>query len=331
MIITQTPLRISFAGGGTDIAGYYRRFGGEVISTAIDKFVYLIAKERYDNQIYLNYSIKEITSQIEDLEHDLIRSAMWKTNVKNGIEITTLADIPAHGSGLGSSSCVTVSALKALYAHQGISITIEDLAQQACEIEIEILGKPIGKQDQYIVAHGGLCHIRFNPDETVEVEKLEISEDTKWKINMNTLLFYTGVTRQADLVLVEQEKNIAKNLDALHKVKSLVHDMKTVLLSHEGNGPSSLNVFGEILHEGWKLKQTLAHKISNDSLNKTYETARKAGVIGGKLLGAGGGGFFLFYAPPERHNDIRLALHNLQEFPFHLERGGCKIIFNISQ
>ncbi|MCH8959249.1 MAG: hypothetical protein IH835_07340, partial [Proteobacteria bacterium] len=251
----------------------------------------VIIKERYDSKIYLNYSRKEIVDSIDQIEHELIREAMRKTDVTRGVEITTLADIPAHGSGLGSSSCVTIGVLNALYAYQGISKTAEDLAQEACEIEIEVLNKPIGKQDQYIAAYGGLRHIQFQRDESVVVENVAISEETKRKINTNTLLFYTGITRHASDILIEQQQNTEDNLEALCAMKPLVHDLKHFLINHQNNGHHSLDEFGYLLHQGWKLKQQLASKISNPVLNEMYDTAFKAGAFGGKLLGAGGGGF----------------------------------------
>jgi D-glycero-alpha-D-manno-heptose-7-phosphate kinase len=329
MIITQTPLRISFVGGGTDFSDFYHQQVGEVISTAIDKYVYVIIKERYDSDIYLNYSKKEIVKSVEHIEHELIREAMRKTGVTEGIEITTLADIPAHGSGLGSSSCVTTGVLNALYAYQGMSKTAEDLAQEACEIEIEILGKPIGKQDQYIAAYGGLRHIQFQSDESVLVQTVPISEDVKRKLNQNTLLFYTGLTRQSTDILTEQRQNTEKNFEMLCQMKLLVRELKEILVYQQNDGHHSLDAFGHLLHQSWELKQNLASKISNPQLNEMYETALQAGALGGKLLGAGGGGFFLFYAPPETHDRIRLALSKLQEFPFNLERDGSKVIFNI--
>ncbi len=329
MIITQTPLRMSFVGGGTDFRDFYRRQSGEVISTAIDKYVYVIIKERYDSQIYLNYSKKEIVDCVDEIQHELIREAMRKTGVTQGVEITTLADIPAHGSGLGSSSCVTIGVLNALYAYQGISKTAEDLAGEACEIEIEVLGKPIGKQDQYIAAYGGLRHIQFQGDESVTVESVPISEETKRKLNMNTLLFYTGIERRAGNILTEQRQNIEKNFEMLCEMKLLVRELKEVLVNHQNNGPHSLDEFGYLLHRGWELKQKLASQISNPLLNEMYEAAHNAGALGGKLLGAGGGGFFLLYAHPEKHDAIRTALGSLQEFPFNLERHGSQVIFNI--
>ena len=329
MVITQTPLRISFLGGGTDFRDFYSRQVGEVISTTIDKYLYAIVKERYDPQIVLNYTKKEIVDSVDQIEHELIREAMRKTGVVQGIEITTLADIPAHGSGLGSSSCVTVGVLNALYAYQGIGKTAETLAQEACKIEIQALSRPIGKQDQYISAYGGLRHIQFETDESVIVESVPISEETKRKLNTNTLLFYTGIERNASDILTEQRQNIDQNFEVLCQMKPLVRKLKAVLINHQNNGHHSLDEFGCLLHQGWKLKQHLASKISNPRLNEIYDAAFNAGALGGKVLGAGGGGFFLFYAPPETHDDIRVALRHLQEFPFDLERDGSKVIFNI--
>jgi D-glycero-alpha-D-manno-heptose-7-phosphate kinase len=331
MIITQTPLRISFVGGGTDFSDFYRKQSGEVVSTAINKYVYVIIKERYDPKICLNYTSREIVDSVDEIKHELIREAMRETNVTQGVEITTLSDIPAHGSGLGSSSSVTVGVLNALYAYQGISKTAEDLAQKACEIEIDVLGKPIGKQDQYIVAYGGLRHIQFQSDESVLVENLPISGETKRKLNTNTLLFYTGIARHASDILTEQEENTTSNLNILCSMKSLVGELKSLLIHHQNNGHHSLDEFGDLLHQGWQLKQKLASKISNSQLNEIYRTAYESGALGGKLLGAGGGGFFLFYACPENHDDIRSALNHLQEYPFNLERDGSKIIFNIQR
>lgn len=331
MIITQTPLRISFMGGGTDFRDFYRKQNGAVVSTAINKYVYVIIKERFDPKICLNYTSREIVDSVDEVKHELIREAMRATNVTEGIEITTLSDIPAHGSGLGSSSSVTVGVLNALYAYQGISKTAEDLARKACEIEIDVLGKPIGKQDQYIVAYGGLRHIQFQSDESVLIKDVDISEETKRKLDANTLLFYTGISRLADDTLVEQLNNLEHNFNLLCQMSSLAQNVKQLLTNHQNNGHHSLDEFGHLLHQGWQLKQKLASKISNPQLDEMYRTAYESGALGGKLLGAGGGGFFLFYAHPEKQDDIRSALNHLQEFPFSLERHGSKIIFNIQR
>lgn len=324
MIITRTPLRISFIGGGTDLYEFYHRRTGEVISTAIDKYVYVIAKKRYDKKIYLNHSIKEIVDSVDEIQHELIREAMRKTRVYEGIEITTLSDIPAHGSGLGSSSSVTVGALNALYAYQGITKTAEDLAQEACEIEIGILGKPIGKQDQYIAAYGKLRHIQFNNDGSVLTHVIGISERVRRDLDMNTLLFYTGIQREASDILVEQKQNTDMIFDRLCKMNPLLCELNKILIGARG----SIDGVGEILHQGWRLKRSFSSGISNKELDSMYEAACEAGALGGKLLGAGGGGFFLFYALPDKHSSVRNALSNLEEFPFNLASDGSKIIFN---
>ena len=222
MIITQTPLRIGLLGGGTDLPDYYREHGGRVLNCAIDKYIYVIVKQRFDNDIYVNYSRKEIVSRVEDLEHELVREAMWMTGVTNGVEITTLADIPsAGGSGLGSSSAVTVGLLHALFAYRGRQVTAEELADRACTIEIDRCGKPIGKQDQYIAAFGGIRDIRFGPGDQVMAEELELSPAGRRDLQRNIMLFYTGVTRSANSILAEQTANIKATHDQLDLLADL--------------------------------------------------------------------------------------------------------------
>ncbi len=321
MIIIQTPLRISFLGGGTDFEDFYATNTAAVLSTAIDKYTFVIVKERFDDMIYVNYSKKEITDKVDDLEHELVREAMRMTGVDKGIEITTLADVPAEGTGLGSSSSVTVGLLQALYAYQGKSATAKDLARQACEIEINILGKPIGKQDQYICAYGNMQFIIFRSD-GVEVEKLEMNTEAKRKLNENLLLFYTGISRQASQILTEQKANISDRLVVLREIAKLAFEAKEALL----NG--AFNEFGELLHRGWELKKQLASNVTNDEINDIYQAARKAGATGGKITGAGGGGFLLLYCPAERKDNVRASLRHLRELSFHFENDGSKIIFN---
>ena len=221
MIITQTPLRIGLVGGGTDLPDYYREHGGRVLNCAIDKYVYVIVKQRFDDDIYLNYSKKEIVSRFEDLEHELVREAMLMTGVAKGVEITTLADIPSAGSGLGSSSAVTVGLLHALFAYQGRQVSAEELAERACTIEIDRCGKPIGKQDQYIAALGGIRDIRFGPGEAVVAEELGLSSAERRALQQNILLFYTGITRRADSILAEQNTNIKATRPELDLLRDL--------------------------------------------------------------------------------------------------------------
>lgn len=323
MIITQTPLRISLIGGGTDFRDFYSLEGGCVLSTAIDKYVFVIVKERFDEKIYINYSKKEIVDHVDEIEHDLVRESMRKAGVLSGVEITTLADIPSEGTGLGSSGSITVGLLNALYAYAGELVTAERLAREACEIEIDILGKPIGKQDQYIAAYGNVRFIDFKPDETVEVETINLNGALKRKLGANLLLFFTGKTRKADTILEGQKESISQKLDSLCMLKSLAFEMKGAI--HNGD----LDGVGHILNKGWKHKKQLSDRISNGQIDEIYNRALDAGALGGKISGAGGGGFLLLYCPRDKQDSVRVALSHLVELPFHLERDGSKVIFNM--
>ena len=322
MIIAQTPLRLSFLGGGTDFEDFYKlNGGGAVLSSAIDKFTFVIVKERFDDMIYLNYSKKEITGCVDDIEHDLIREAMKMTGVEKGVEITTMADIPSEGTGLGSSSSITVGLLQALHTYRGISVTTEDLARQACQIEIDILGKPIGKQDQYIASYGNMRFISFHLND-IRMDKVGIRQDCKRKLNENLLLFYTGLTRKSSDILTEQKANIIERQHLLKELAKLAHKGKLALL--DGAYPE----FGEMLHEGWTLKKQLSSKISTSDIDDIYLTARKAGATGGKVAGAGGGGFLLLYCPVAKRDNVRSSMGKLREMPFQFHNDGSKIIFN---
>lgn len=326
MIISQTPLRISFAGGGTDFKDYYKNFnGGAVISTAIDKYVYVIIKKRFDKNIRIGYSITELVDKVDSIKHDLVREGLKRAKITGGVEISTMADIPATGSGLGSSSSVTVGLLNAMYAYQGILKTSEELAKEACEIEIDILKKPIGKQDQYIAAYGSLREIHFKEDGKVEVDEIRIPEGVKEKLNRNLLLFYTGKKRDSGTVLLEQKKNINSFFDTLNEMKAMVPKLKKTL--QNGN----LDEFGRLLHYGWEYKKSLASKITNSFIDKFYKKAIEAGALGGKVAGAGGGGFLLLYCPYEKQDKLRDAMKSLRELKFGFERDGSKIIFNINK
>ncbi len=321
MIIVQTPLRVSFLGGGTDFEEFYMNHGGAVLSTAIDKYVFVIVKERFDDMIYANYSKKEIVDNFDKLEHELIRESMRITGVAKGIEITTLADVPANGTGLGSSSSVTVGLLQALYAYQGELKTAETLAREACQIEINTLKKPIGKQDQYIVAYGNMRFITFN-NSGVKVEIIELSSEDKRRLNGNLLLFYTGLATNSSEVLSEQKANINDRLETLSEMREFAFEAKDVILA------GAFDELGKLLDRSWKLKKQLASKISNSKIDEIYEAARKAGAIGGKIAGSGGGGFLLLYCPKERQDEVRKALKGLRELPFRFEQDGSKVIFN---
>lgn len=326
MIISQTPLRISFVGGGTDLKEYWEAEEGKVISSAIDKYVYVIIKQRFDDLIYLNYSEKIITDDVNKIPHDLIRESMIKTGINEGVEITTLADIPSEGSGLGSSSSITVGLLNSMYAYVGEQVTAERLAREACEIEISILKKPIGKQDQYIAAYGGLREITFCKDGSVEINKINISNGKKLQFGSNMLLFYTNITRKSESILAQQMEDIPEKLDVLGKLKSHVQVVKNIL---ENGLP--LDEFGDILNDTWTEKRKLNDKISSYMIDDMYKRAISAGALGGKISGAGGGGFLLLIVPREKQNSVRKELSAFREFPFMLEPDGSKIIFNIKR
>jgi len=321
MIVVQTPLRISFLGGGTDFEDYYVKEGGAVLSTGINLSVYVIVKERYDDYIYINYSKKEIVENVNRIEHELAREAMRMTGIEGGVEITTLADVTSEGSGLGSSSSFTVGMLHALYAYKGELPTAETLAKQACQIEIDILHRPIGKQDQYIAAYGNLRFIKFN-DSTVCVEKVHISKDTKQRLNRNLMLFYTGKSRKSATVLESQKNNIDARTRELSEMKKLAFEARDCLQK------GALDDFGEILHRGWEYKKKLTDKVSTTEIDNYYAVAREAGAIGGKICGAGGGGFLLLYCRQDKQEEVRRALSLLREYSFNLKEDGSKVIFN---
>lgn len=322
MIIVQTPLRVSFLGGGTDFPSYFMEEGGtSILTSAIDKYIFVTIKKRFDPMIRVGYTRTEIVERVDDVQHELIREAMRITGIQKGVEITTMGDIPA-GAGLASSSAVTVGALHAMYTYLGESVTAERLAREACEIEIDRLKKPIGLQDQYICALGGLRFLEFRPDGTVVAERIELEPRLSYRLNESLLLFYTGVTRKADSILDEQKANIKNSRKLLHQIKHMACLAKEELLM--GN----LDIIGMLLHESWELKKQLASRVSNSTIDAIYEAALKAGAIGGKITGAGGGGFLLLYCPYEKREAVRDALSDLQEVPFNLEPDGSKVIFN---
>lgn len=324
MIITKTPLRMSFAGGGSDLKAYYQHGYGSVISTAINKFMYVTVNKTFDHRFRVVYSKVEQVEKIDDIEHNLAREALKLVGItEGGIDIAYMGDmLPAHaGSGLGASSGLTVGILNALHALKGEHVSAETLAEEACQIEIEILGRPIGKQDQYIAAYGGFNYIRFNQDESVFVEPITCHKETKNELAKNLLLFYTGFNTQSDTILTKQKEKTSDNLPILDKMVGLSEELQKALVDNDLNG------FGNILHKGWIYKQKLASKISNPIINDYYEKAREAGAIGGKILGSGGGGFLLLYCEKQNQNKVREALSDLREAPFNFEPEGSKIIY----
>ena len=322
MIITQTPLRISFFGGGTDFRDFYRHEGGCVLSSAIDKYIFVIVKRRFDKMIRLGYTRTELVEQVDQLQHELVREALRLAEVTSQIEIGTLGDIPSSGSGLGSSSTVTVGVLNALYNYRNDPHTQEQIARGACQIEIDVLGKPIGKQDQYIAAYGGLRFIRFLPDGGVVIETVELDDSENRRLNQQLMLFYTQNSRRNDSLLVEQRSKIPDRMDTLGAMADLAYQGRTLLESGD------FDAFGRLLDTGWQLKKTLASKISNSEIDRYYQSAIEAGALGGKITGAGGGGFMLLYCQREQQHSVRSALRELQELPFHLEPDGSKVILN---
>ena len=325
MIITQTPLRIGLLGGGTDLPGYYRENGGRVLNCALDKYVYVVVKQRFDDDIYVNYSKKEIVSSVADLEHELVREAMLMTGVEGGVEITTLADIPSAGSGLGSSSAVTVGLLHALFAYQGIQVSGEELAERACTIEIERCRKPIGKQDQYIAALGGIRDIRFGPGDEVVARELGLSAAGRRALQQQIMLFYTGVTRSADSILVEQRANIEFTRPQL----DLLRDLAGFAADRLRNGDT--DAIGAAMRESWEAKRKLAAGVSNDAVDAAVTRALDAGAVGAKLTGAGGGGFLLVICPPEHQRAVRESLNTMRELPVKLDRLGSRIVLNVQR
>ena len=324
MIITQTPLRIGLLGGGTDLPSYYRENGGRVLNCAIDKYVYVIVKQRFDDDIYVNYSRKEIVSSVDDLEHELVREAMRMTGVTRGVEITTLADIPsAGGTGLGSSSAVTVGLLHALFAYQGEHVSAEDLAERACRIEIDLCGKPIGKQDQYIAAFGGIRDIQFGPGEEVTPEKIALPAAERRALQQHIMLFYTGITRSATAILAEQNANVEATLTQLN----LLRDLAGFAAKRLRDG--DVDAIGPAVRESWEAKRKLASGVSNDRIDLAVSRALEAGATGAKLTGAGGGGFLLVLCAPERQRAVRDSLAGMQELPVKLDHLGSRIVLNV--
>ena len=323
MIISQTPLRISFVGGGTDLKSFYKRTPGMVVSTAIDKYLFVILNERFDNKIYVNYANKEVVTEVNEIQHDLVRESLLKTGIKHGIEITMLADIPSEGSGLGSSSSLTVGLLNAMYQFVGEQVTAERLAQEACEIEIDILKKPIGKQDQYIAAYGGLRKIVFNTDDSVTVRSLPFDRDMRIRLGSNILLHFTNITRSADVILREQKKNTSNKFSFLSDLSGLVPVLERELEL------SNYDALGFLLKKNWELKKQLAKGITKPEIDKMVDLASSNGATGVKISGAGGGGFLLSYVPRSNQDEFRKAMEAYTELPFMLDPFGSRIIFNM--
>ena len=314
MIITQTPLRVGLVGGGTDLPDYYREHGGRVLNAAIDKYVYVVIKQRFDDDIYINYSQKEIVSRVEDVRHDLVREAMHMAGVRKGVEITTLADIPSAGSGLGSSSAVTVGLLHALFAYAGRQVSAEELAERACTIELDRCGKPIGKQDQYAAAFGGICDMRFGPGDRVVVDQIRLEPTSHRRFQSQLMLFYTGITRSADTILKEQTANIGQPPGAAAPAPRPRRPRRPT-----GCAPGTPVAVGVALGKSWEAKRALAAGVSNQALDDAVEAALSVGATGAKVAGAGGGGFVLVSSPIEFQTAVRDAMGDMKELPIKID------------
>jgi D-glycero-alpha-D-manno-heptose-7-phosphate kinase len=315
---------MSLVGGGTDLPVFYRKYGGAVVSTAINQFVYITVNKKFDQRIRVSYSKTEEARSVERIRHPLVREAMKLLGLKGGVEITSIADIPARGSGLGSSSTFTVGLLHALHAYAERYASAEQLAREACEIEIQRCGEPIGKQDQYAAAFGGFNFIEFNPDDSVSVEPMLCKRETLQRLQQNLLVFYTGIVRSASAILKDQQEIVLAEKSkqkVLCRMVELARELKAELQRN------NLDAFGEIIHANWELKRSLTDQISTSQIDTWYQTARQRGAIGGKLLGAGSGGFMMFYAPPERHEAIMDGLKDLRRIDIRFEPQGSKIIF----
>jgi D-glycero-alpha-D-manno-heptose-7-phosphate kinase len=321
VIISRTPFRVSFVGGGTDLPEFYTRSPGAVISMAVDRYVYITVNRRFDETLRLSYSKTEIVDRLDCVAHPLFREALRICGVHQGIEATSIADIPS-GTGLGSSSSFAVGLLHALHAYRGVHRSAEDLADEACHLELDVLMEPIGKQDQYAAAFGGLRRYTFNTDHTVSVDPVICSENAKSRLFESLLFYYVGGTRDARQILKEQADQTEHKLTYLERIRALTDDFHAVLVNDR-----PIEELGEILHESWLCKRELASNVTNARVDELYDAARKAGAIGGKLLGAGQAGFLMLFCPPSRQSAVRERLKDVREEPFAFEPEGSKIIY----
>lgn len=320
MIICKTPLRISFAGGGTDIDSYYRTGYGAVVSAAVNKYIYVTVHSNFDRAVRIGYSKTEIVRHADELLHTRVRACMQMVGIDTGVEITTIGEVPA-GTGMGSSSSLTVGLLNALYTYVGKRLSSEELYERACEIEIGVLKEPIGKQDQAAAAFGGLNYFRFQADGSTLREALPLSETEFSRMESKLLLFYTGITHSAGEILREQKQSAKDKLAVMDEMRNQADTLRDLLKTEGVNSR-----FGEILREDWERKKLLANAISNQRIDELYESGVQAGAVGGKLLGAGGGGFLLFYCDEWKQDSLRKAL-GLQEIPFRMAKYGSRIVY----
>ncbi|HVP60936.1 MAG TPA: hypothetical protein VMT11_10280 [Myxococcaceae bacterium] len=327
MIVSRAPVRFSLGGGGSDLPSYCREHGGFVVSAAVDKFVFVCVARRFYDTIRLAYSETETVDSVDKIRHRIFRAALEGMGFTGGLEIHSLADVPAN-TGLGSSSSFTVALLNGLHAFRRESVPAEQLAREACQLEIDVLGEPIGKQDQYIAAFGGISAMTFHPDGRVDLERLNLRDEIIDELETKLVIFYSGVERAASSVLAQQAGAIVENRDSaierMHRIKALGHETRRILLAGE------LDSYGELLDEHWRQKRRLAAAMTDAVIDEHYEAARKAGAIGGKLMGAGGGGFFMFYVRPAERRRVHEALtaRGLRPMRFRFDFDGARIMAN---
>ena len=324
MIITRTPLRVSFAGGGTDLPAFYEREPGAVVSTAIDRYVYVFAHPFFSDHIQLKYAESETVTSLDEIRMPVSREALRLYGVRRKIELGVVADLPKEGgSGLGGSTAFSVGLLHALSHHTGRVRSNLELAAQACELELDILKNPIGKQDQYASALGGLNYIQFDPDGTVTVDPIYLDPGVRRQLAAHLVMFHTGISRDARVILADQQRRMVAD-DALFRSHVALRDLARTLRDQLSR--NRIDDFGHLLHEGWLLKRELAGGIATPEIDRWYERAIAAGAEGGKLLGAGGGGFLLFYCRPDRQPQLRAALSDLRPMPFAFEPQGTRLV-----
>lgn len=321
MIITQTPYRVSFAGGGTDLPAFYEHEAGAVLSVTINHHMYITVSPRFEAATRVAYSRIEETEKLDEIQHTIVREALRLAGLGPHLEVTMVGDVPA-GTGMGSSSSLSVGLMNALYAYKGQVTSPGRLGKEACDIEIDILKKPIGRQDQYAAAFGGVNYIRFNPDHSVDVEPVPVRPEFLRDLEDHILLLYTDQQRDADVILKKQSAGSADKMSVLREMRDLAGEMRLTM-----GGSGDIHEFGRLLHHGWELKRSLGFGISNQGIDDWYAAARAHGAMGGKLLGAGGGGFLLLMAPPEKHEAIREAVGRPREIPFSIDRRGSRVIY----
>lgn len=337
MLMSKTPLRISFFGGGSDLPAYYEshhgihhefyKNQGAVVSTTIDKYIYINVKSKFDDLIRLSYSQTETVASVDEIKHDLVKATLSLLNVNKSIEITSISDLPSRGTGMGSSSAYLVGLLNALHHFKNTPITQKELAETACKIELDILKKPIGKQDQYIAAYGGFNRFKFNGyiSTPVEVHPIQCSQSTIHELERNILLMYTNTTRAAESILSQQSLDTKKSKDTRSQIAEMV-DMANLFYAQLNN--DNVSEVGKMLHDAWKIKSTLTKGISNEYINHCYDLGLANGAMGGKLLGAGGGGFLMFYAYPDAHKRIQEALPDLRGVHVRFDPKGSRIVYS---